>query len=90
MYTITATMAELDSLAWLADRYTSAEILYKALCLPSDPDDFTQTEPIELTMSEPDAWDYMLALDREDPGGFIPCLDYDSHLGRSLSELEIV
>lgn len=65
-YTIRLQRHEMDALAWIADRYTSAEILW-------DGSDYDEETSI-LTVPEHVAWEYRDALpeDNGDPGATLP------------------
>lgn len=65
-YTIKLDRSAYDALAWIADRYVSAEVLYDG----SDYDEETET----LTVPEHVAWEYTWALpeDNGNPNQAVP------------------
>lgn len=62
-YTLSLTHGEIKSLAFLADRYRYAEIIFDALD--------GETGTVEL--SEPDAWELNDSVESGEDGGYLPC-----------------
>jgi hypothetical protein len=71
VYTLTLTADEHKALAWIADRYTSAEVLYDGLDATDDND---QDWGGNFTIAEHVVWEYMEALpeDNGNPGQIVP------------------
>lgn len=75
MYTLTLTDGELKSLAWVADRYISAQVLYDSLtCNDTCERDMCPCDCKETTynLQEHEVWDYMEALKEEDGNQLVP------------------
>jgi len=64
-YKIRITDDEMDSLGFIADRYTYADVLYDALEQDGDDEELYH-------ISEPDAWEFMEAVEEED--GHLPLM----------------
>ena len=65
-YKLKLTGGEVSALAWIADRYQSASVLYDGMTYNSDLDTWEVSEPV--------AWEYADAINNED-GNFVvpPC-----------------
>lgn len=70
-YTLTLTYDEQKALAWVADRYTSAEILYDGMYALGDEKD---GGTVTYTVPEHIAWEYdaALPLDNGNDGQIVP------------------
>lgn len=69
-YTLSLTGPEVDSLRWVACRYTSALTLLTALQPVRDR--AAEDEELPYTLSECDAWSYLDDLEREDGAPAVP------------------
>ena len=65
-YKLNLTEPEMDSLRWVAERYSSARILLEALT-PTE-------EPEVYTVAEHSAWEYQAELDVSGEGFLPPCV----------------
>lgn len=70
-YTLTLTYDEQRALGWVADRYTSAEVLYKGMFALGDEED---GGTVTYTIPEHIVWEYLDALpeDNGNPGQIVP------------------
>lgn len=73
-YTLTLTSEELNALAWIADRYTSAEVLYDGMELADEDAAPFADDVTAFIVPEHVVWEYVAALPEDNgvPGAVLP------------------